>query len=273
MTYNIQKIDIRALFIEKNPAFAKMIPGFIYKFISKVLRLKEINEIIERYGQNRGMEFVENVIDYFNVSQKTLGLENIPKNGRFIFASNHPIGGFDALLLMENVYKEKGEFRFIVNDVLMKIPQLKDLFLPINKYGKNSKKYAQLLEKQYESNSQILIFPSGLASRKIKGKVKDTSWRPHFIKKAIQYQRDIIPVHISGRNSNLFYSLANIRKFLHLKSNIESFLLPNESFRQRNKEITLSFGKPIPYTTFTKEKSIKEWTKIVKEISYNLPLS
>jgi len=273
MTDKIQKIDIRALFIEKNPGFAKMIPGFIYRFISKVLRLKEINEIIEKYGQKRGMEFVKNVIDYFNVSQKTIGLENIPKNGRFIFASNHPIGGFDALLLMENVYKEKGDFRFIVNDVLMKIPQLKDLFLPINKYGKNNKKYAQLLEKQYKSDLQILIFPSGLASRKVKGTVKDTSWRPHFIKKSIQYQRDIIPVHISGRNSNLFYSLANIRKFIHLKSNIESFLLPNESFRQRNKELTLSFGKPIPYTTFTKEKSLKEWTKTVKEISYNLPLS
>jgi len=273
MSDKIKKINIKELFMEKNPRFAKIIPGFVYRFISKILHLKEINEIIEKYGQLRGMEFIENVIDYFNVSQKTIGLENIPKEGRFIFASNHPIGGFDALLLMENVYKKKGDLRFLVNDVLMKIPQLKDLFLPINKYGKNSKKDVQLLEKQYQSDLQILIFPSGLASRKIKGEIMDTPWRPHFIKKAIQYQRDIIPVHISGRNSNFFYSLAHLRIFFHLKTNIESFLLPNESFRQRNKEIILSFGKPIPYTTFTKGKSLRKWTKKVKEISYNLPLS
>jgi len=273
MTDKIQKINIKELFMEKNPGFAKMIPGFIYRFISNVLHLKEINEIIEKYGQKRGMEFVKNVIDYFNVSQKTIGLENIPKEGRFIFASNHPIGGFDALLLMDNVYKKKGDLRFIVNDVLMKIPQLKDLFLPINKYGNNSKTNVQFLEKQYQSDLQILIFPSGLASRKIKGKVMDTPWKPHFIKKAIRYQRDIIPVHISGKNSNLFYSLAHLRKFFNLKSNIESFLLPNESFRQRNKGLTLSFGKPIPYKTFTKEKSLKEWAKKVRDFSYNLPMS
>jgi len=273
MSDKIQKINIKAIFLEKNPNLAKFIPGIVYQTISKILHLKEINEIIDKYGQMKGMEFIKNVIDYFNVSQKSIGLENIPKEGRFIFASNHPIGGFDALLLMENVYKRKGDFRFIVNDVLMKIPQFKDIFLPINKYGKNNKKDVQFLEKQYQSNLQILIFPSGLASRKIKGKVMDTTWRPHFIKKAIQYKRDIIPVHISGRNSCLFYSLAHLRKFLHLKSNIESFLLPNESFRQRNKELTLYFGKPISYTTFTKEKSLKKWAKNVKEISYNLPLS
>jgi len=273
MTNKTQKIDIKTLFMEKNPRFAKMIPGFVYHVIKKILHLKEINEIIDKYGQMRGMEFIKNVIDYFNVSQKTIGLENIPKEGRFIFASNHPIGGFDALLLMDNVYKKKGDLRFVVNDVLMKIPQLKDLFLPINKYGKNNKKDVQLLEEQYKSDLQILIFPSGLASRKIKGKVTDTTWKPHFIKKSIQYQRDIIPVHISGQNSNFFYSLAHLRKFLHIKPNIESFLLPNESFRQKSKKLTLSFGKPIPYKTFTKGKSLKNWAKEVKRISEDLPLS
>ena len=100
-------------------------------------------------------------------------MENIPDSGRFIFASNHPLGGFDAMLLMKTVDKKLGSLKFLTNDVLLNIPQLKSLFVPVNKHGGHSRDAALLLKKAYESDDQILIFPSGLASRKIKGEIVD----------------------------------------------------------------------------------------------------
>ena len=267
---SFKPIDIKAVFREKSPRLSRFVPGFVYRYLTRIMHIDELNEIISNYGHTEGAEFTGHVIKYFNVTQEVIGLENIPPEGRFIFASNHPLGGFDSLLLIENVYKKLGELRFLVNDILMKIFPLKSIFVPIDKYGATGREAAAQLKQVYESDMQILIFPSGLASRKIKGVVTDLEWKKHFIQKAIEYKRDVIPVHISGQNSNFFYRLANLRKFLRIKWNLEIFFLSDETFSHRNKHVILKFGKPIPYSTFDKTKTTSEWANEVKKIVYSL---
>jgi hypothetical protein len=96
-------------------------------------------------------------------------------------------------------------------------------------------------------------------------------WKKHFIQKAVQYGRDVIPVHVSGRNSNFFYTLANLRKFLGIKWNLEQFFLADETFSHRGQEFTITFGKPISYKTFDKSKKPNEWANYVRDILYALP--
>ena len=146
--------------------------------------------------------------------RRLLVLENIPKDGRFVFASNHPLGGFDGLLLMSNVHKVKGELRFLVNDILMQIPQLGDVFAPLNKHGGHSRDVARVINEYYSSDIQMLIFPSGLASRKVKGEVVDLEWKKHLIQKSVEYKRDIIPVHVSGREFCLLLCFCKYSKVL-----------------------------------------------------------
>ncbi len=263
-------INIREVFAEKNPGLAKKMPGFVYRFINRIMHIDEINQILSVHGNERGIEFSDSMVSYFNVRQNIVGLENIPQGGRYIFASNHPLGGFDSMLLMSNVHKRLGEVRFLVNDVLMNIPQLRPIFVPINKHGGLSRDLLQTLHDAYSSDVQILIFPSGFASRKIKGEIRDFTWQKHFVVKAIEYQRDVVPVHISGRNSNFFYNLANFRTRFRIKWNLEMFFLPDELFKQKNQEFTLTFGKPIPWQTFDKSKTPNEWASYVKDIVYSL---
>lgn len=264
-------INIREVFASKNPALAKLIPGFVYRYISRIVHIDFINDILRRNGHLRGIDFVDKIVSEFNVKENLHGIEKIPDSGRFIFASNHPLGGFDGMLLMKTVDKKLGNPRFLSNDILLNIPQLKSLFVPVNKHGGHSRDAATLLKKAYESDVQILIFPSGLASRRIKGKIVDLEWKKHFISKAIQYKRDVIPVFISGRNSNRFYRLAKIRNLLKIKWNLEMFLLPDETVKHRNTEVHIYFGKPIPYSSFDRSKTHSEWASAVKKIAYKLP--
>ena len=267
---DIKPIDIKEVFKEKSPKLAKLIPGFVFSYITRIMHIRDVNEILAKYGDKQGIDFVHKVVEHFNVSEKVVGIENIPKEGRFIFAANHPLGGFDSMLLMSNVNKRLGEVRFFVNDVLMNIPQLEGVFVPIDKHGSNGRDFAKIVHEQYQSDVQILIFPSGYASRKIKGQITDLDWKKHFVQKSIQYQRDIIPVHISGRNSNFFYNLANLRKFFRIKWNLEQFFLSDETFKHRGQKFTITFGKPIPYTSFNKSKKYKEWTDYVRDILYSM---
>jgi len=266
---HLKEIVLRELVAEKNPRLASRIPGFVYSLMNRLLHIREVNEIIRKYGHLKGISFIEAVLDYFEVKVKHLGEEHLPASGKYIFASNHPLGGFDGLMLIKAVSDHLGKSLFLVRDELTKIPPLAELFIPINKFG-DQRRSANQINEAYESESQILIFPSGLASRKIKGQITDLAWQKHFIQKSVEHHRNVIPVHINGRNSRFFYWLANIRKRIGIKINIEMFLLPDELFRNRGKTFVISFGKPIPWSRFDRTNSPVEWADSVKKEAYAL---
>lgn len=266
-------IDIKEVFKAKNEKLARIMPGFVFSYINQILHIDFVNDFLKRNGHLMGLDFIDKVVSEFNVREHIHGAENIPKQGRFIFASNHPMGGFDGMLLMKNVGKRLGKLKFLSNDILMNIPNLKSMFIPVNKHGSNSREAARDLTNLYNSDAQVLIFPSGLASRKIKGKIVDLEWKKHFISKAIQHKRDIIPVFVDARNSNRFYRIAKFRKFFRIKWNLEMFFLPDETMKHRNSDVHIYFGKPVSFTTFDKSKTHKQWAEWMKEHVYNLPKS
>ena len=266
---SLKPIVLKELVSEKNPRLAARIPGFIYGLMNCLLHIREVNEIIRKYGHLKGIPFIEAVLGYFEVKVKHPGGENLPVSGQYIFASNHPLGGFDGLMLIKVVSDHLGKSLFLVRDELTKIPPLAELFIPINKFG-DQRHSANLINQAYESDSQILIFPAGLASRKIKGKIVDLTWQKHFIQKSIEHHRDVVPVYISGQNSRFFYWLANFRKWIGIRINIEMFLLPDELFKNRGKTFIISFGEPIPWSRFDRTKQAGEWADMVKNEVYQL---
>jgi len=264
----IKSINIRKVFYEKNPGLARIIPGFVFRYLERIVHQKDINDFLGKYGDLTGLDFVRAAIKEFNVSVTVKGDENLLHEGRFIFAANHPWGGFDGILLMDILSKHYPDFKFLVNDLLMNIINLHPLFLPINKHGKQLTGAASLLHDAFASDIQIVTFPSGLVSRRINGQIIDLEWKKNFITKAVQYKRDVIPVHFTGRNSNFFYRLHDIRKFLGIKTNLEMFYLVDETYKHRNKSLTITFGNPIPYITFDHSKTPAQWAKWVKEKVY-----
>lgn len=265
----LKPIVLKELVAEKNSRLASRLPGFVYGLMNRLLHIREVNEIIRKYGHLKGIPFIEAVLHYFDVKVEHHGEENLPDSGQYIFASNHPLGGFDGLMLIKAVSDHMGKSLFLVRDELTKIPPLSELFIPINKFG-DQRRSASLINEAYDSDCQVLIFPSGLASRKIRGRIVDLEWHKHFIQKSVEHHRDVVPVYISGRNSWFFYWLANFRKRIGVRINLEMFLLSDELFKNRGKTFKISFGKPIPWSRFDRTKSSSEWAAIVKSLVYEL---
>lgn len=263
-------IDIEKIIKEKNPALYRWMPQFLLNYIKRTIHQDEINYVLETYNDKKGLDFVKAVIQYFNLEIIVKGAENIPAEGKYIFAANHPLGGLEAMALIKTVSEIHPEVRFVVNDILMNLKNYEPIFIPVNKHGKYSRNYAEILDTAFNSNAQMLYFPAGLVSRKIKGKITDLEWKKSFVAKSVQYERDIVPVFIDGKNSNFFYNLANFRKAIGIRANIEMFYLPDEMFRQKNKSLTLYFGKPISYSTFQNNKSHSEWANEIKQMVYNI---
>jgi putative hemolysin len=263
-------LDIDKVFKEKNPGLYKILPGFLLKYLKKVIHQDELNHIMRTFNHLQGLDFVNAVLDYFEIETTIIGSENIPETGHFIFASNHPIGGIDGMIFMQQVGKFFGETKSVVNDLLMSITNMQSLFVGINKHGTTSREGIEEIDKTFGSDSQILIFPSGLASRKIKGRIIDLEWKKTFIARSIKYKRDIIPVHISGKLSNFFYNFANIRKTLGIKANLEMLYLSDETFKQKKQKFIITFGKPISHETFNNTRTQHQWAQDIKEHVYKI---
>lgn len=268
---NFKPINIRDLFIDKNPKLARWIPGFVYRQLSRMLRIDFMNDpILYNHGYKKDVDFARASIDAFNVSLEVRGREHLPKEGRFIFVANHPLGGFDGMMIISELSRSFPRLKVLVNDLLTNVKNMDGIFVPINKHGAQAMDNVRRINAIFESDEQVMSFPAGLVSRRKKGVIRDVPWQKSIISKAKQTKRDIIPIHVTGRCSNFFYNLAKTRKFLGIKTNIEMFFLPNESYKHRNKHFVITFGKPIPYQTFDKRFTPVQWASHVQDYTYSM---
>jgi putative hemolysin len=263
-------IDIEGIIKEKNPNLLRILPGFLLRYVKRILHQNELNAFIDKYGHLTSFDFVQAVIDEFGASVDVTGLENLPASGGCIVASNHPLGGLDAIALINAIGKKRRDIKFVVNDVLLQLKNLEDLFIGVNKHGKNTAQILETIDALYASDNAMLIFPAGLVSRKQKGGIKDLEWKKSFISKAKKNQQPVIPVYINGSNTSFFYNFARLRTKAGIKANIEMFYLVDEMYRQKGQHIKVIFGKPVLPSTFDNRHTDAQWAQLMKEHVYRL---
>ena len=266
------KIDINAVIASKSERLAKCAPKFVINWLKKIIHQDELNQILEYSNGTIDVEFADKVLEWLNVKSnvKFTDRESLDPNKRYIFVSNHPLGGLDGLTLISLFGKTAGKIKFVVNDILMNIIPMRNIFVPVNKHGRMGKDYGQMIHNAYASDSHILYFPAGLCSRLIDGEITDLEWKKNFIKQARKYNRDIVPIYFGGQNSKFFYRLAKIRKALGIKFNIEMIFLPDEMFKQKNSIFDVTIGKPIPIDSIDSSKTLDEWCLEIRNKCYGL---
>ena len=264
-------IDIDKILQTKAPKHSKYIPKFVVSYLKRIVHQEELNVFLCDSKDKVGVDFLEACLEFLDAKLDVKGLENIPKDGLYTFVSNHPLGGQDGVSLGYILGRRfDGKVKYLVNDLLMNLRGLAPLCIPINKTGKQAKDFPKMVEAGFKSDDQLIMFPAGLCSRRRNGVIRDPAWKKTFIVKSVQFQRDVVPVHFEGRNSDFFYNLANVCKTLGIKFNIAMLYLADEMLKNRHKTFTVTFGKPIPWQTFDKSKTPAEWAQYVKDIVYKL---
>lgn len=263
-------IDVEKVIRSKSPALANALPGFVLRWLKKVVHEDEINAFIRDNGHRNNLDFVAACMQEMGARTAVQGLENIPEKGGCIVAANHPLGGLDGIALMHIVGARRPDIRFFVNDILLNLQNFGDIFVGVNKHGKNARENLRLMDEVFASDHCVLFFPAGLVSRRQNGQIADLEWQKSFLGKAIRYKKPVIPTYIGGHNSNFFYSLANWRKRLSIKANIEMLFLADEMYKQKNQTIDFKFGTPILPDTFDNSKNHQEWAQVLKNYIYAL---
>lgn len=243
------QINLKAILRERMPRkISRMVPDFAISLLERLICQDDLNRMMREAYPAEGSTFSANILHQLGITVDINGLDNLREHKRLIFASNHPLGGLDGITMVKLLGETFGDdnIRVMVNDMLMNIKPLAGVFLPINKYGSQARRSAVLINEAFDSDKHICVYPAGLVSRlSPDGKIRDLQWQKSVITKAIDFNRDIIPVRFEALNRTRFYRLARLRKQLGIKINLEQALLPSEIFSQRGKHFRVVFGKPI----------------------------
>ncbi len=288
---NSIRLDVAEVLRKRVPRLSRLIPTRMVRWLERTICQDEMNRLLEENRGLTGADFCRGVLGSLKIGIDVRNAERLPakEDRRVVFVSNHPLGGLDGMALIDVLQNHfGGQIWFIVNDLLMAIKPLNDVFLPINKHGAQSRRATAAIEEAFAGNDPVIIFPAGLCSRLHKssymGKrvntVADLKWHKMFVNKAIQHHRDIMPLHFSGQNSDHFYKVARNRKLLRIPFNIEMVYLPQEVFKARGKRFTITVGARIPWNSVAGGKdaqgsanSIRSLTYLLDDDSVNPPIN
>ena len=272
-TITEKTIDIDQILKGKMGSKARYVPGFLVSRLKRIVHEDQVNAFLWESRDKSGVDWLEECVRYLDMTLEIEGKENLPdpNDGRlYTFVSNHPLGGEDGVALGAIIGRHyDGRFRYLVNDLLMNLPGLAPLCIPINKTGSQSRNFPAMVEAGFQSDNHMLMFPAGICSRRRDGVISDIPWKKTFISKSVQYQRDVVPIHFSGQNSNSFYRLANFSDKC-LPFNLAMLFLVDEMYKNVHKTFRVTIGKPISWQTFDKSKSPVEWAQFVRERVYTL---
>lgn len=222
--------------------------GPVKGMLSYLLHEQEFQAFTKRYPHLQGLEFVEQVLDYFNFSYAVRDneLERIPSSGRVVIIANHPIGSLDGLALLKLVSDIRPDVKVLANQLLMAIEPLHNLLLPVNNMqGGTERRRLDAIQQHLAAEGALILFPAGEVSRLKPNGIRDGKWHSGFLRFATQANAPILPVYIDGRNSLWFYSASMLYKPL------SSILLVKEMFKQKQKTIGMRIGEQIPCDSFT----------------------
>ena len=267
-------IDIDNILKDKMGAKAKWVPRPLVSWLKRVIHQDQVNAYLWDSRNKVGTDWLEECVRYLQMTLEIKGMENLPSkdDGRlYTIVSNHPLGGADGVALGAIIGRHfDSRFRYLVNDLLMNLPGLAPLCIPINKTGHQSRNFPAIVKAGFESQNHMLMFPAGICSRRQKdGTIRDIPWSKTFIQKSVEYHRDVVPIHFGGQNSPFFYKLANFSD-KYLPFNLAMLYLVDEMYKNVGKTFEVRIGKPIPWQTFDKSKTPRQWAQYVQDIVYKL---
>lgn len=255
----------------KIPNFSQRYPRWITQtllgFLESVLHVKEINHFLDERKHLQGRAFIEAVFKnlHFTYSRRGQNFEKIPVTGKLICIANHPLGGLDGLALFHALGEMRPELKMVANDILLKIPNLADFFLAFDVFTTRTQKARiHRIGEILNAGTAVIFFPAAEVSRLSWAGIRDGVWHKGPVYFANKFQVPILPIHIEGKNSFLFYGASLIYK------NFSTFLLAHEIFNKRAKNVEISVGKVITPEIFDSKPDLHQLSQQLKAHIYRL---
>ena len=234
-------------------------------FLYPLLKYRQAVGLADRIRHMEARDIFEFTRDLLDLNVEISGAENIPKEGRFILAPNHPTLA-DMFPIYDVLRHVRPDFTLIATKDAVRVAQnLMDLLIPVDVEAasqdrRTSRQVLQRVMRTFKEERALIIFPSGGLARLREGRLREQPWFPTPINLSRKFEAPIVPLHISGKNSWLYYMFGKMSRELR------DMTVFYEILNKERATYKLTFGAPIdpkaipsePHTAISKLQAYVE---------------
>lgn len=175
------------------------------------------------------------------------GLEKIPPTGRSVIVANHPTGLADGSIVLAALKPIRPDVEIMANaDACRVNPRFADVIIPVEWVAEKrtiakTKETLRRTSATFANERVLLIFPSGALAQMRNGRLVDEPWHQTAITLARKNRTPVTPLHVNGRNSQLYYTFCNLNRELR------DITLFHELLNKQGDKFHLTFGPQIPW--------------------------
>ncbi|ASP35557.1 GNAT family N-acetyltransferase [Labrenzia sp. VG12] len=217
----------------------------IKPFAHKILRYSSAVDMADTIAAMEAQDVFAHLSRLLTLDVTTLGLDRVPAEGPVVLVSNHPTGIADGVVLYDAIKSRRADLSIFANRDAIRInPRLADMIVPVEwradfKSQEKSKETLKIARAAFSKERVVVLFPSGRLAYWNDGKLTERPWMTSALALARKNKAPIIPMHMGGRNSGLFYFLARV------STELRDMTVFNELLNKKNAKFNVHFGKPI----------------------------
>lgn len=217
----------------------------IKPFAYKILRYNSAVRMANTISPMEACAVFDHLSALLTLNVTTRGLERVPASGPVVLVSNHPTGIADGIVLYDAIKSRRSDLAIFANRDAIRInPRLAEMIVPVEwrngfKSREKTKETLKIAAGAFSSQRVVVLFPSGRLAYWHEGKLTERPWMTSALALARKNKAPIIPMHMGGRNSGLFYFLARV------STELRDMTVFNELLNKKGAEFRVHFGKPI----------------------------
>ena len=247
----------------------RIIWSLIRPTVFKIFKYYDAKKIVNNISKKSGFECFSYLTNFLQSNHNVHNIENVPKSGPIILAGNHPTGLTDGIVMFDVLKERRPDYTLYANSDMIKIAKgFQDIIIPVdwnekNKSSEKSRMILKLTKDTLTKNKALLVFPSSRLSKRKGVHLYERPWVATIIKLSMKFNAPIIPFHMSGSNSLLFYVLEIFN------TELKDISLFKELINKKNIKYNIKFGKPIEPFSIGHDFE-KETKKIQNYVEYTL---
>lgn len=239
----------------------------ILKFLFK--GLLGYNRAVEMADATQGMSGRE-IMDYMSTQLhleiSVSGSEYIPRAGAALVTPNHPAGIADGIAVFDAFKHIRDDICFVANrDAIRASAGLADIIIPVEwrvdeRNPTKTRETVRAINQAFKEERLVVIFPSGrLAEPTILG-LKERPWQTTALSFARRNEVPVIPMHIKGENTILYYVT------WYINTELKDMTLFREIVKKEGRPYQITVGEPF---RLAQKMDISELTERVREFVLN----
>lgn len=234
-------IEERATQLKQHPRFWRFVQQYLYP----VFGYREAINLVDQVQGMSGFDVFQHLSQLLTMNVTVTGLEHLPANGRAVIMPNHPAGIADGIAVFDAIKSVRPDMAFFANrDAVRCQENLEEIIIPVEwmeerRNHSKSKETVRNMLKAFRDERLIVIFASGRLARPTPWGLVERPWLASGVSLAQKYNCPIIPMHIRGHNSVLYYLL------WFLNTELKDMTLFRELLNKTGQQYRIQIGEPI----------------------------